>query len=152
MISRPEEHLAGAGHPRAFMTASCPRRHESVAPPDGGAWLLLSELLALLAVGHVNGMTFYRQSSFVHGFRHGRVRVAGQCQVFGAGAELHGDHALGDHLTGVLTHDVHAEDTVSFRIGNDLGAAFGGVSGAFRSPWWSNFKKSFLRIQEGGDI
>lgn len=55
-----------------------------------------------------------------------RVRVAGQGNVFGAGAELHGFHAaFANDLADTGTHQMHPQDFVGVLVGQDLGEPLG---------------------------
>src|SRR5579872_3205870 len=56
--------------------------------------------------------------------------VAGAGDVFGRGAELHGDGGLGDHGLGVGAEDVHAEHAIGLGVGEDFDKAVGGEIGA----------------------
>src|SRR5579859_749706 len=71
-------------------------------------------------IDSVDGTLVDGKRGFVHRLRQGRMGMDGALQVFGAGAELHGHHRLGDHLRGHGPHDVHAQDLVVVRMGQHL--------------------------------
>src|SRR5690606_3865507 len=85
--------------------------------------------LALLAVGHVNGVAIHRQGRFVKRLGKGRVREHHHAQVFGAGAELHGNGALLNQLGGARADHVNAQHAVGLGVGDDLDEAGGLVGG-----------------------
>ena len=66
------------------------------------------------------------------------MRVANARQIFAAGTKLHGNHALGNQLTGHRTNDMDAQDFVSDGVGQHLDHA-GGVAQractAIRQEW-----------------
>jgi hypothetical protein len=66
----------------------------------------------VLARSHMDGALVDGESSFLHGFRQGRMRVAGAGQILRRAAELHEHGRLCDHLTRVRRDDMHAEHEI----------------------------------------
>src|SRR5690554_6233994 len=95
--------------------------------PAGPAGSNREDSSAFLAVGDVNGLTTHCQGSFLHRFRHGRVREDHHAQVFGTGAEFHGDGALLDQLGRARADDVYAQYAVGLGAGDDLDETTGVV-------------------------
>src|SRR5690606_9002422 len=82
---------------------------------------------ALLAVGHVNGVTIHSQGRFMKRLGKRRVRKHHHAQVFGTGAEFHGDGALLDQLGRARADDVYAQYAVGLGAGDDLDETTGVV-------------------------
>ena len=74
----------------------------------------------------MNGALVHRHGGFLDRLRQGRMRMAGAGDVFGRGAEFHGDRGLGDHVAGIGADDVDAEHAVGLGVGDDLDEAVGG--------------------------
>ena len=55
------------------------------------------------------------------------MRMAGQRDVFGRGAELHGHAIFSNHFADARADQVHTEDFVCAFVGEDFGKAFGFV-------------------------
>lgn len=86
-------------------------------------------LLTLFAVGNVDGAAIHSQSSFVQGFRQGRMGENHHAQVFSAGAEFHTDRALLNQFCSARANHVHAQYAVSLGISDDLDETTGIVGG-----------------------
>lgn len=60
----------------------------------------------------------------MHGFVHRWVGVDGCDQVFARGLEAAGECELGDEFSGLVAHDVRAQDLAVREAADDLGEAF----------------------------
>src|SRR5690554_2958451 len=112
----------------------------------GGNW---DDSSAFLAIGNVNGLTIHCQSSFLHRFRHGRVREDHHAQVFGTGAEFHGDSALLYQLSCTWPNHVNTQYAVGLGAGNDFDEA-GSVVGRHGSTAGSEGEDADVHINAFG--
>lgn len=53
----------------------------------------------------------------------GRVRVAGEGDIFRRGRELHGHAEFADHFADTWAYQVHTQHLIGFGIGDNLGEA-----------------------------
>ena len=93
-------------------------------------------MLPLKKWSHMDRALGDRHGGFLHRLRQRRMRVTGASDILRRRAEFHGDDGLSDHIAGVGTNEMHAENTVGFGIGEnlyeavsgqvDLGSAVGG--------------------------
>src|SRR5690606_17046363 len=88
---------------------------------------------ALLPVGDMNRLTVDCQSRFLHRLGHGRMREHHHAQVFGTGAELHGDGTLLHQFCRARPDHVHTQHTVRLGTGDDLDET-GGIVGRHGTP------------------
>src|SRR5258706_13146352 len=63
------------------------------------------------------------EGGLAQGFRQRRMRMATTGQIFAAGGEGNGHGSLGNQVARTRADDVHAENTVRLRIGQDFDAA-----------------------------
>jgi len=85
------------------------------------------------AILKVDGLVVSGHAGFLEGLGEGWVSMAGARDVLAAGAVLHRQHALGNHLTGVGADDVHAKDLVGLLVRQHLHQAY--VRARKREKW-----------------
>lgn len=73
----------------------------------------------------MNWLVVSSHAGFLECLAKSRVSMAGLCHVLGAGAILHGEHALAEHFSGVRTDNVHSEDLALVGVNEDLHEAVG---------------------------
>ena len=92
--------------------------------------LLLLKRSPLPLLG-VDGLVVGAHAGLLEGLGEGGVGVARARNVLAAGAVLHGQDALGNHLASVGADDVHAQDAVRLLVGQNLDHALEVAWGGF---------------------